>query len=345
MNEKEKIRLTTLSHGSGWACKIGPGDLSEILGNLKQINHDSVVLGFEGTDDAAAIRLNDERLLVQTVDFFTPVVDDPYDFGQIAAANSLSDIYAMGAKPLFALNIVGFPINSLPKSMLTKILQGGQDKAEEAGIPIVGGHSVDDKEPKYGLVVTGDVEESKMWKNSGAKLGDSLVLTKPLGTGIIATGIKKGKVSDDAIKIATKNMSLLNKNAAHALNGLDVHAVTDVTGFGLLGHLAEMCKGSNVSAEIYFSKLMFLPSVLKLAESGVIPGGTKRNYDFLFEKVKFGSNLNNTEKYLACDAQTSGGLLIALNPKDAKTYVESLYTEASIIGSIIDNKSDLIEIK
>ena len=251
----------------------------------------------------------------------------------------------MGAKPLFALNIVGFPVNSLPKSMLTKILQGGQDKAKEAEIPIVGGHSVDDKEPKYGLVVTGEVEESKMWTNSGAKLGDSLVLTKPLGTGIIATGIKKGKVSDDAINIATKNMSLLNRNAAHALKGLDVHAVTDVTGFGLLGHLAEMCTGSNVSSEIYFSNLTFLPSVLELAESGIIPGGTKRNYDFLQKKVKFGSNFNLTQKYLACDAQTSGGLLIALNPKDAKTYVESLYPEASIIGTIIRKEPDLINLR
>ena len=302
-------------------------------------------MGFEGADDAAAVRLNDERLLVQTVDFFTPVVDDPYEFGQISAANSLSDIYAMGAKPLFALNIVGFPVNSLPKSMLTKILQGGQDKAKEAGIPIVGGHSVDDKEPKYGLVVTGEVEESKMWTNSGARLGDSLVLTKPLGTGIIATGIKKGKVSDDAINIATKNMSLLNRNAAHALKGLDVHAVTDVTGFGLLGHLAEMCTGSNVSSEIYFSNLTFLPSVLELAESGIIPGGTKRNYDFVQKKVKFGSNFNLTQKYLACDAQTSGGLLIALNPKDAKTYVESLYPEASIIGTIIRKEPFLINLR
>ena len=282
---------------------------------------------------------------MQTVDFFTPVVDDPYEFGQISAANSLSDIYAMGAKPLFALNIVGFPVNSLPKSMLTKILQGGQDKAKEAEIPIVGGHSVDDKEPKYGLVVTGEVEESKMWTNSGARSGDSLVLTKPLGTGIIATGIKKGKVSDDAINIATKNMSLLNRNAAHALKGLDVHAVTDVTGFGLLGHLAEMCTGSNVSSEIYFSNLTFLPSVLELAESGIIPGGTKRNYDFLQKKVKFGSNFNLTQKYLACDAQTSGGLLIALNPKDAKTYVESLYPEANIIGTIIRKEPDLINLR
>ena len=251
----------------------------------------------------------------------------------------------MGAKPLFALNIVGFPVNSLPKSMLTKILQGGQDKAKEAEIPIVGGHSVDDKEPKYGLVVTGEVEESKMWTNSGARLGDSLVLTKPLGTGIIATGIKKGKVSDDAINIATKNMSLLNRYAAHALEGLDVHAVTDVTGFGLLGHLAEMCTGSNVSSEIYFSNLTFLPSVLELAESGIIPGGTKRNYDFVQKKVKFGSNFNLTQKYLACDAQTSGGLLIALNPKDAKTYVESLYPEASIIGTVIPKEPYLINIR
>ena len=291
------------------------------------------------------VRLSNGTLIIQTVDFFTPVVDDPYQFGQIAAANALSDIYAMGGEPLFALNIVGFPINDLPKNILTEILQGGADKADEAGIPIVGGHSVDDKEPKYGLVVTGEVEESKMWTNSGAKLGDSLVLTKPLGTGIIATGIKKGKVSNDAINIATKNMSLLNRNAAHALKGLDVHAVTDVTGFGLLGHLAEMCIGSNVSSEIYFSNLTFLPLVLELAESGIIPGGTKRNYDFLQEKVKFGSNLNLTQKYLACDAQTSGGLLIALNPKDAKTYVESLYPEANIIGTIIRKEPDLINLR
>ena len=215
-------------------------------------------MGFQGADDAAVVRLNDGNLVVQTVDFFTPVVDSPYDFGQIAAANSLSDIYAMGAKPLFALNITGFPMNSLPKSILTEILQGGADKASEAGIPIVGGHSIDDKEPKYGLVVTGEVQESEMWKNSGARPGDSLVLTKPLGTGIIATAIKKDIISDDIIKIAVKNMSALNKNAADGLKGLDIHAVTDVTGFGLLGHLAEVCKGSNVSAEIYFSELDFL---------------------------------------------------------------------------------------
>ncbi len=281
---------------------------------------------------------------MQTVDFFTPVVDNPYDFGQIAAANSLSDIYAMGAEPLFALNIAGFPIKNLPKSMLTEILQGGTDKANEAGIPIVGGHSVDDKEPKYGLVVTGEIHESKMWKNSGAQSGDYLVLTKPLGTGIIATAIKKEKVSNDSIDTAVTYMSMLNKNAAIGLKNLDVHAVTDVTGFGLLGHLAEICKGSNVSAEIYFSELDFLPSVLELAESGIIPGGTKRNLDYLKGDIKFNPKFNSTQKFLTCDAQTSGGLLISLPKKDAKIYVNSIYTDARIIGHISDKKPDLIKV-
>ena len=302
------------------------------------------MLGFHGSDDAAAVKLTDGKLLVQTVDFFTPVVDSPYDFGQIAAANSLSDIYAMGAEPLFALNITGFPINELPKAMLTEILQGGADKANEAGIPIVGGHSVDDKEPKYGLVVTGEVQESKMWKNSGARPGDSLVLTKPLGTGIIATAIKKGLVTDEIINVAVKNMSMLNKKAADGLKPFDIHAVTDVTGFGLLGHLAEICKGSKVSSEIYFSELDFLPSVDDLAKSGIIPGGTKRNFEYLINDIEFDSRLSNTQKYLTCDAQTSGGLLIALNPEDAKIFVDSIYPEAKIIGHISDKNSSPIKV-
>jgi len=250
----------------------------------------------------------------------------------------------MGAEPLFALNIAGFPIKDLPKSMFTEILQGGADKASEAGIPIVGGHSVDDKEPKYGLVVTGEVQESEMWKNSGARPGDSLVLTKPLGTGIIATAIKKGLISDDIIKIAAKTMSMLNKNAADGLKGLDVHAVTDVTGFGLLGHLAEICKSSNVSAEIYFSELDFLPSVNNLADSGIIPGGTKRNFEYLKKDIEFDSKLNFTQKYLTCDAQTSGGLLIALSYDDAKTFVESIYPGAKIIGHVSGKNSKLIKV-
>ena len=344
MNKKEKIRLTTLSHGAGWACKIGPDDLSQVLGDLKIKKHKSVVLGYEGADDAAAVRLIGDRLIIQTVDFFTPIVDEAYHFGQIAAANSLSDIYAMGGEPKFALNIVGFPINELPRSTLTEILQGGADKASEAGIPIVGGHSVDDKEPKYGLVVTGEVKEQNIWKNSGAKIGDALVLTKPLGTGIIATAIKKEMASKVTINEAIHSMSLLNKKAAEELKKLDVHAVTDVTGFGLLGHLKEMCENSNLSAKIYFSELSFLPSVIDLAEAGIIPGGTKRNFEHIKNYVEFGEGITNTQRLLMADAQTSGGLLISMNPRDAKIYVDSLYVDARIIGEISDKAPYLIQV-
>ena len=304
--------------------------------------HESVVLGFDGADDAAAVRLKDGKLLIQTVDFFTPIVDGPYEFGQIAAANSLSDIYAMGGKPLFALNIVGFPINDLPKAILTEILQGGADKAAEAGIPIVGGHSVDDKEPKYGLVVTGEVDESKMWKNSGAEAGDVLVLTKPLGTGVIATAIKKGAASQNSIHSAIHAMAALNKDAADHLHGLDVHAVTDVTGFGLLGHLKEMCQNSGVSSKINFSKLNFLPSVFDLAESGIMAGGTRRNLDYLKDYVSFGPNLAELEHLLAADAQTSGGLLISLPNEDAQKFVHSYGPPSRIIGNITEINSHLI---
>ena len=199
MKKHNQIKLTEYSHGSGWACKIGPEDLAQVLGNLETVTNENVIVGFNESDDAAVVRLEDGTLVVQTVDFFTPIVNDPYQFGQIAAANSLSDIYAMGAIPRFALNIVGFPIKELPREILTEILRGGSDKAKEAGIPIVGGHSIDDKEPKYGLVVTGEITENKLIKNSGAKAGDALVLTKPLGTGIISTAIKRDLVSDNLI--------------------------------------------------------------------------------------------------------------------------------------------------
>jgi len=307
--------------------------------------YDSVVVGFDGADDAAAVRLNDGKIIIQSVDFFTPIVDDPYQFGQIAAANALSDIYAMGGKPLFALNIVGFPINDLPKSVLTEILQGGADKAAEAGIPIVGGHSVDDKEPKYGLVVTGEVDESNMWRNSGAQVGDVLVLTKPLGTGVIATAIKKGVASNESISAAIKTMSTLNKGAADALNGLNVHAVTDVTGFGLLGHLKEMCQGSGVSAEINFSDLEFLPHVRGLGESGIMAGGTHRNLDYVKKYVEFDSALSELDQLLAADAQTSGGLLISISEPDAQKYVKTFGSPAKIIGQIIQKESNLISLK
>ncbi len=261
--------------------------------------------------------------MVQTVDFFSPIVDDPYQFGQVAATNSLSDIYAMGAEPRFALNIVGFPINDLPKEILSEILQGGADKAKEAGIPIVGGHSIDDKEPKYGLVVTGEVEESQLVKNNGARVGDVLVLTKPLGTGIISTAIKRGLALEGMIGNAIKCMTILNASASKLMHQFDVHAATDVTGFGLLGHLSEMCKASGVSAEIQFDNLPFLEGVDSLAKDGVIPGGTKRNLRYVSKFVSFADTLSDSQKIMASDAQTSGGLLVALPQDQAQAYAEN----------------------
>jgi selenide,water dikinase len=283
-------------------------------------------------------------LIIQTVDFFTPVVDDPYQFGQIAAANALSDIYAMGGEPLFALNIVGFPINDLPKNILTEILQGGADKADEAGIPIVGGHSVDDKEPKYGLVVTGEIHQDRIWKNSGARPGDALVLTKSLGTGIIATGIKKGVATQDSIEDAINSMSSLNKNSAQELRGYNVNAVTDVTGFGLLGHLKEMCENSDVSSKINFQDLMFLDGAKELAMSGVMPGGTKRNLKSVEKVVLFNDHLSEIEQLLSADAQTSGGLLVSMPLEDARSYVKKVNGQTAIIGQITDKKPYLIKV-
>lgn len=288
------------------------------------------------------MRLDDGRLLVQTVDFFTPIDDDPYTFGQIAATNSLSDIYAMGAKPLFALNIIGFPINTLPKSDLTKILQGGVDKAKEAGISIVGGHSIDDPEPKYGLVVTGEVDEEKLVTNSNAKVGDKLILTKPLGTGIIATAVKRGKADPEAVRLSAESMSTLNKLAAEVMLKIGVNAATDVTGFGLLGHLNELCEASRVSAKIQYTNLPFLPTIKEKAGQGIVPGGTKRNLKFVSNKVSFSDNLSEVDKLLCADAQTSGGLLISLPTEKADLYISEFNKQsdikASIIGEII-NKS------
>ena len=307
---------------------------------LKSKKDDRILVGYDDNDDAAVVRLGDGRLLVQTVDFFTPIDDDPYTFGQIAAANSLSDIYAMGATPLFALNIIGFPINTLPKSDLSKILQGGIDKAEEAGISIVGGHSIDDPEPKYGLVVTGEVTEENLITNSNAQSGDKLILTKPLGTGIIATAVKRGIADKTAMTMSAQSMATLNKFAAEVMTEIGVNAATDVTGFGLLGHLLEMCEASKVSAKIDYQELPFLRSVKELAEKGVVPGGTKRNLKFVKDKVQFGEQLTDIDKLLLADAQTSGGLLISIPAEKAEKYItkfnELSKIKAVIIGEIIE---------
>ena len=305
-----------------------------------------MVVGFDGADDGAVVRLDGDKYIVQTVDFFTPIVDDPYQFGQIAAANSLSDIYAMGGSPSFALNIVGYPINELPTNMLAEILQGGADKAGEAGIPIVGGHSVDDHEPKYGLVVTGEVQNDDLVRNNGAQPGDVLVLTKPLGTGIISTAIKKEKANDAMISDAVETMTTLNKGAAEAFKGLEIHAATDVTGFGLLGHLREMCLASNVSAKIQFNDLKFIDGVRELADEGIVPGGTMRNLDFVKKDVSFGTAISETEQFMTADAQTSGGLLISLPESSVMSYINTVsqnqFFTPIVIGKISEKDSSLL---
>ena len=307
-----------------------------------------MIVGYDNSDDAAVIRLQGDKFIIQTVDFFTPIVDDPYMFGQIAAANSISDIYAMGGKPLFALNILGFPVNDFPKDIVSKILQGGADKASEAGISIVGGHSIDDREPKYGLVVTGEVLKDDLIQNKGAKPGDVLILTKPLGTGIISTGIKKEKANPDSIKQAEDSMATLNKLAGSILSKFSVNAATDVTGFGLLGHAAEMCKSSNVSFEINYNDIKFFSGVNELAKQDIVPGGSKRNLSYAKQFTNFADSISQIERLMVADAQTSGGLLISLPEDNVNKFLEYYNSKSTIpafqIGSVNTRKKSLINI-
>lgn len=268
-------------------------------------------MGTGTVDDAAVYRLTDELALVQTVDVFTPVVDDPYHYGAISAANALSDIYAMGARPLLALNIVGFPREKLPMSVLEEILRGGSDKVSEAGAIIAGGHSIDDPEPKYGLAVTGVVRPDRIVRNVGAVPGDQLVLTKPIGIGVITTGIKQEKTSMAALDQAIRVMERLNRDAAEAMTEVGVHAATDVTGYGLLGHLHEMTSGSRVTARISFARVPVLEEARSLVRRGAIASGTSRNYEYLRPRVTF-SGVDEFDEIILSDAQTSGGLLMAV---------------------------------
>ncbi len=332
---KTEVKLTHYTHGLGCACKIQPQHLESVLKKLKPFFDPNVLVGTETADDATVYRLSDDLALVQTLDFFTPIVDNPYDFGAIAAANALSDIYAMGAKPAFALNIAAFPEDALPLSVLEEILKGAQDKAAEAGIAILGGHTIEDPEPKYGMVVSGIIHPDKIIKNKGARPGDVLVLTKPIGTGILSTAIKRGMVDEDLKVEVTALMASLNKTAAELMLNFEVHACTDVTGFGLLGHLKEMSTASQCDAEVSFSKIPWIREAQPLATAGIIPGGTYNNLEYVKPLVDFG-NLTRTHQLLLCDAQTSGGLLVALPEKDAENYLNALHRagikEASKIG-------------
>ncbi len=315
------VKLTQYTHGLGCACKIQPQQLESILASLPHHEDSRVLVGTETSDDATVFKISDEFAIVQSLDFFTPIVDDPYDFGAIAAANALSDIYAMGASPLFAMNIVGFPENRLPLSVLEQILRGAHDKAAEAGISVQGGHTIEDPEPKYGMVVCGGIHPDKVIRNFGAKPGDKMILTKPLGTGILSTALKRGMIDRELQKEVIARMSALNKVAAEAMAKCRVNACTDITGFGLLGHLLEMSRASEVNAIINFGKVPFLREVKALAAAGVIPGGTFNNLDYVKAHVDFG-RLTRTQQLMLCDAQTSGGLLIALPEEEAMKFLE-----------------------
>lgn len=287
------------------------------------------------SDDAAAYRIDDQRSLVQTLDFITPIVDDPYDFGQIAAANSISDVYAMGGRPLFALNIVCFPSKKLSMDVLGRILQGGCDKAKEAGIDIVGGHSVDDDEPKYGLVVTGVAASDQLLTNSGAQPDDVLVLTKPLGSGILTTASKKNRLEPSTLQQIVDVMATLNRSASEALEGLRIHALTDVTGFGLLGHLLEMAHASNVTADIGSFKVPVLEEVWPLAREGVYPGGASRNLQRVEPHVQWPDDISDEMKIVLADPQTSGGLLIAISPHDVDELLKRLEVAGTLARAVI----------
>ena len=303
-----------------------------------------LLVGRETSDDAGVYKLTDSIALIQTIDYFTPVVDDPYMFGQIAAANALSDVYAMGGIPKTALNMVGYPVKKLGGEILAEILRGGSDKIKEAGAILVGGHSIDDQEPKYGLSVTGIVHPNKFWRNVGAEPGQVLVLTKPIGVGILTTGIKQGAVTPEQEKIVTETMAMLNKKAAEVLSRFSPSAVTDVTGFGLLGHGSEMASGSNVTLVIEYDKVPILDGALKLAQDGIVPGGSKSNHKWLEKDVEY-HNIAPEEQIILCDAITSGGLLIAINPSDAENYVKSMKGEGHdswIIGEVTDKQDKLI---
>ena len=308
----------------------------------------NLLVGLDTSDDAGVYKLNSEQALVQTVDFFTPVVDDPYTFGQIAAANSLSDIYAMGGKPLTAMNLIGFPVGKLDMSILAKILQGGSDKLKEAGTILVGGHSVEDSEPKYGLSVTGIVHPDRVLSNAGAKPGDFLVLTKPLGIGIITTGIKRGIVSVEDEEQAVAVMSELNRGAAEAAQDSGVNACTDVTGFGLLGHLYEMVKASKVSAVIEASKVPVLESVWGCLRQKAIPGGTLANKRYLEDKVYFSPDVDEDMRLVLCDAITSGGLLLSIPEQQLSGLIRSLEEKKThfmvVIGRISEQDPGTIKV-
>jgi selenide,water dikinase len=310
-------KLMALSHGAGCACKLPAADVHALLADLEPAEDPRVLVGNETADDAAVYQLDDQRAVVTTADFFTPVLHDPFDFGRVAAANALSDVYAMGGTPLVALNLVAWPLESLGRDVLRDVLRGGAEVAREASVAIVGGHSIDDPEPKYGLAVTGVVDPARILRNSTALAGHDLFLTKPVGAGVATTALKRGMASPELLASAVEVMTTLNRGAAEAAHAVGASAVTDVTGFGLLGHLYELTKASGLSARVMAASVPLLPGVLELVggSDSTIAGGTRRNRRWLEQSVSWGAEVDEPHRWLLCDAMTSGGLLIAAPPQ------------------------------
>jgi selenide,water dikinase len=309
----ETIGLTSLSHGAGCACKLPAAEVQALLGDFAARADARLLVGNDTADDAAVYQLRDDLAVVTTVDFFTPIVDDPYDFGRVAAANALSDVYAMGGTPLTALNLVAWPLLDLGRDPLREVLRGGADVAREADVSIVGGHSIDDREPKYGLAVTGVVDPRVILRNSTARAGDSLFLTKPVGGGVASTAAKRGLASERLTAAAVQVMTTLNRDAARQARDAGASAVTDVTGYGLLGHLHELAEASGVSAVVRAVDVPALPEVIGLLEADEPPiaGGSRRNRDWVEPEVEWADGVPDSLRWLLCDAMTSGGLLVA----------------------------------
>ncbi|HBI83825.1 MAG TPA: selenide, water dikinase SelD [Alcaligenaceae bacterium] len=342
MSQSEPIRLSSLAHGGGCGCKIAPGVLSDILKSVPFRLPDELLAGNENNEDAAVYRLNSEQAIIATTDFFTPIVDDPYDFGRIAATNAISDVYAMGGQPIFALALLGMPINVLPLDVIRKITEGGQSVCAQAGIPIAGGHSIDTVEPIYGLVVLGLVHPDKLKRNNGAKVGDSLILGKPLGVGVLSAALKQQKLSAEGYAAMLRYTTMLNTPGIALSNMAGVHALTDVTGFGLAGHLLEMCRGAGVQGRVNWSDVPLIPQAVEFAKQKVVTGASGRNWQGYGAEVSLPDAMQDWQKNLLTDPQTSGGLLLACSP-DAESEVLRLFKEqgfedARKIGSVVEGR-------
>lgn len=344
---KENIKLTALTKTSGCAAKIGPGVLDSVLQNLPKFEDSNLIVGFDKKDDALVYKVADDKVVIQTVDFFPPMVDDPYTFGQVAASNALSDVYAMGGSPTIAMNLLCFP-SCLDPSIMHDILAGGYSKVQEAGAIIAGGHTIADPTPKYGLCVTGFAHPNEILTNSNAKTGDVLVLTKPIGVGVLNTANKAELLNSDEIKEITKVMIELNKYAKEAFNGLKVNSCTDITGFSLVGHSYEMASGSDKTIEIFSDNVPILPKALEYAKMGILPEGMYNNRDYLKDSFTSLSNVPSEMVDTLLDPQTSGGLLLSMPEKDAKEYLSRMECHtpwARIIGHVTDKQNSSIIIR